>query len=134
MSWWEPLLGIRSSSPPPPAAAAKDHEDLIPDPEDTALTTSSEVGDGSYNISPFFFSFFFLDAFLLADLSNKIQESSLTPSERAVTCKNFPLCDLSMSLSSALPILLPLIGQHMCGGCDVCVMTRFFNPILQTGR
>jgi hypothetical protein len=46
MSWWEPLLGIRSSSPPPPAtAAAKDHEDLIPDPEDTTLTTSSEEDD-----------------------------------------------------------------------------------------
>jgi hypothetical protein len=58
MSWWEPLLGIRSSSLPPPPAAAKDHEeDLIPDPEDTTLTTSSEVGDGSYNISPFFLLF-----------------------------------------------------------------------------
>jgi hypothetical protein len=65
MSWWEPLLGIRSSSPPPPAAAAaKDHEDLIPDPEDTTLTTSSEVGDGSYNISPFFSSFFLMHSCL----------------------------------------------------------------------
>jgi hypothetical protein len=46
MSWWEPLLGIRSSSLPPPPAAAKDHEeDLIPDPEDTTLTTSSEEDD-----------------------------------------------------------------------------------------
>jgi hypothetical protein len=64
MSWWEPLLGIRSSSPPPAAAAAKDHEDLSPDPEDTALTTSSEVGDGSYNISPFFSSFFLMHSCL----------------------------------------------------------------------
>ncbi len=60
-----------------------------------------------------FFPFFFLDAFLLADLSNRIQESSLTPCKKLLQkeCKNFPLCDLSMSLSSALPILLPLIGK-----------------------
>lgn len=90
-----------------------------------------------------FFFFFFLDAFLLADLSNKIQESSLTPCKKLLQkelwhARTFLLVICPWVWALLCQFFFLWLEKHMRGGGggggDVFVMTHFFNPILQTGR